>query len=236
MFKKFDMALLWLDPRPHKRAVWIGVALVLTVAQMTWLTAQFWWFDKLVLFDRGEKLWNFEVFGYTVVVYFAVIGIIWQLKKIHPAFQWWIGKLIGKQKREHNLIELLLKIPILGWMFLLYLFLALPAMVAAEEFLFRDNLSLGWVMVISAVLFGLAHLIMGVELASAVGLMVVGGWFTVVCYGRGQDTAIIYHAAFDIVGLALAGSVMLFGIYKKYFPRLQTWYQRTTKQTSPQAL
>ena len=93
--------------------------------------------------------------------------------------------------------------------FVLLLAFLLPRLALTEERLFRAGTRDWRRGVVRSVLFGLAHLSMGIPLGAALGLSIGGLWFTYQYFRGGVPRSTIYHLAYNVIALIVIVLVML---------------------------
>ncbi len=83
--------------------------------------------------------------------------------------------------------------------FVALLFFLLPQLALAEEELFRRGTRTWRQGVVRSVIFGLAHLPMGIPLGAALALSIGGLWFTYQYFRGGVMRSASYHLAYNLV-------------------------------------
>lgn len=99
-----------------------------------------------------------------------------------------------------------------GWLvvpFLVLLVFLLPRLALAEERLFRSGTRSWRQGTFRSLLFGFAHLPMGIPLGAALGLSLGGLWFTHQYFRGGVQRAAVYHLTYNLLALCLILALLL---------------------------
>lgn len=139
----------------------------------------------------------------TVVLVFVVTVSV-MLNSI-PVLGWGWWQLLDSSTEAggQNAIMASTSIPIVGTIFLVVLFFAMPRLAEYEEELFRKGTTNWKNGVKRSILFGLVHCFMGVSIGVGLALSICGLWFTHQYFKGGVKRSTSYHAAWNLAIVSL---------------------------------
>lgn len=164
------------------------------------------------VFERFRPVQMLEDLGATLIC----VAIIYVLMS-RPLFQWWVGRLFerkskrtsddaapdptsdAKPSRSPGNFDLLpiLQGTRLSVVYFILFTLALPMICQAEESIFRKGTTSWSNAVLRSAIFGFSHMLVGVPIATALGLTVAGLWFTFWYFHGGVAVSTIHHTTYD---------------------------------------
>jgi hypothetical protein len=133
-----------------------------------------------------------------------------------PVLNWgWfqlVGDAVGEPTGPTNIVVVPLEIPLLAVPFLALLVFVLPDLAAAEERVFRVGTH-GWLDgTRRSLVFGAAHLVMGIPIGAVVPLTVAGLWLTWHYFRGGARESTRYHLAYNLVLVGVACLILGSGL------------------------
>lgn len=139
----------------------------------------------------------------TLVLVFVVM--VSMLLNSLPVLGWGWWQLLDSSTEAggQNAIMASTSLPIVGPIFLVVLFFAMPRLAEYEEELFREGTANWKSGVKRSIVFGLVHCIMGVSIGVGLALSICGLWFTHQYFKGGVIRSTSYHAAWNLAIVSL---------------------------------
>lgn len=159
---------------------WLLIILVPLVFQVKYIPTM------LSISKEMALLLRLRHFGWGIISIIGVLSITILLMGLFPTLRWgWLINLTGtNQVAPEGYVASWHAVTVLGMTSLgiLFVMLLLPFFAYSEEIIFRRPFleSSWWVVVLSCLGFGLAHLVMGIPIAAAIALSFPGGIFYIV--------------------------------------------------------
>lgn len=127
-------------------------------------------------------------------------------------YQYLVQDVGGDPSGGGNIITAPFSYPVLVLPFFALLLFVLPRMAEAEELIFRRGTRTWTQGVVRSVVFGLAHMLVGVPLAIALALGLGGLWFTHQYFRGGVARSTVYHLTYNLIVVGLIAVVMVSGL------------------------
>ncbi len=126
----------------------------------------------------------------------------------NPVLDWgwwqWIAGLADQPGNGGTILAAPLSYPLLIPVLFALLVPMLPRLALSEELLFRRGTRSWWSGVVRSIVFGLAHLTMGIPIGLALALSVGGLWFTYQYFRGGVALSTVHHVTYNCLALLLA--------------------------------
>lgn len=128
---------------------------------------------------------------------FTAIPVVYYFAQKVPVFTWHLGRLFGTRSKNIGIMPLTIRYwsILFGMVFLM----VIPHVARFEEELFRKGTSSIPEAILRSILFGFAHMLMGVNGSAALALTVLGGWLSYRYMVFGLDSAILGHALYNSI-------------------------------------
>jgi len=171
---------------------------------------------------------NWSLLGLEAVGIVFILGLADGLYRIHPGimgFGWLrlVNRLVGNEpkyyedgtpKEEVGNINLMgTDIKYAGVVICLLLLTALPRWAAIEEQWFRQGTIDWWDGIIRSIAFGFAHMLVGIPVAGAIAISVVGLFFTHMYFAGGVELSTQAHFQWNLI---LVSPLLLGAIAKSF--------------------
>jgi membrane protease YdiL (CAAX protease family) len=200
-----------------------------------------WWIVVLcvsVAYDSIKDLsWmkayaniDWSLLGLEAIGIVFVLLLAFGIYRIHPGIMGFglvrvIKSLIGNKPKRNddetpemeggNIGLMVTDIKYVGIVVCLLLLIGLPRCVAVEEELFRQGTIDWWDGIVRSLAFGFAHMLVGVPVAGAITISIVGMFFTYMYFMGGVDLSTQAHFQYNLILVSL----LLFGAIGKSFAR-----------------
>lgn len=154
------------------------------------------------------------VIGEALVAALAVMALAVVVLSLDiPLFGWgWysiIADATGDDGGATNIVVVPLAIPLLAIPFLGLLLWVLPDLAAGEERVFRAGTRDWRDGLRRSLIFGLAHLIMGIPIGAVLPLTLAGLWLTWHYFRGGTERSTRYHLAYNLILVGFAALVFI---------------------------
>ncbi len=131
----------------------------------------------------------------------VVAGVITLLNRLHPVFEWWIGRLFRAKGRAFNFNLLPVLTRGFGPCYLMLLAFVIPQIAAYEESMFRKGTTSWQDAILRSLLFGAVHLLVGVPISAAIAIAGAGLWFSYCYFDGGVTASTVHHTTYDLAAI-----------------------------------
>lgn len=133
----------------------------------------------------------------------VVVGTYVLLLHLYPSLSFGIFSLFDRDYNGVNANVAATRIPIIGLLFALLLFINLPSLALFEEKTFRLG-TLTWAEGMwRSLAFGLVHCLVGIPLAAGLAISILGLWCTYHYFQGGVHQAAAHHATYNMILVAV---------------------------------
>jgi hypothetical protein len=174
-----------------------------------------------LLFDQKVVAQNLAVFssitwltvGQNILLIVIIFASSIGLAKAVPFLKWSVLSLVptedGKEREGTNIHLIPLQVKYLGLIFAALLAFNLPLVTRTEEMIFRNGL-MNWQQgLLSSLLFGFAHCLVGVPLVAGICLTIAGIWFTHTYFVGGVELSTLHHTTYDLILVSMLFLIMV---------------------------